>query len=133
MAPAELLTTLIEAGCRLMPDGDVLRVRPPRQGLTDELRQAIHQHKAALLALLTQPTPANDAATAMPSPEACPHPEHFPPTLTDGTTRQCRHCPHVWQVPCGCGSASWKPTAHWGADGAGTVLWTCEGCGSRDG
>lgn len=46
--------------------------------LTDDLRQAIREHKTALLALLSQPTPAHTAAT-VPSPqEVCAHQEHVP-------------------------------------------------------
>jgi len=68
-------------------------------------------------------------ATAPRTHATCPHPAYFPPIPTDGPTRQCRHCPHVWQVSGACGAASWTPTAHWGVDGAGTVVWTCRGCG----
>lgn len=58
--------------------------------------------------------------------------EHVPyeSTSTDGPTRQCQACPHAWQVPCACGTASWKPDAHWGPDGAGMVRWTCTSCGT---
>ncbi len=67
-----------------------------------------------------------------PAPRAqtvCPHQAHFPPTPTDGPTRQCAACPHCWSVACACGAAAWTPTAHWGVDGAGVVVWTCTGCG----
>jgi hypothetical protein len=69
-------------------------------------------------------------ASPVPGTGVCDHQAHFSPTLTDGPTRQCHHCPHVWQVPCAsCGAASWKPTASWGTDGVGVVVWTCKGCG----
>ena len=38
----------------LLPDGEVLRYRAPQGVLTEDLRQAIRQHKAALLTLLAQ-------------------------------------------------------------------------------
>ena len=51
---------------------------------------------------------------------------HIPydPTPTDGPLRQCRDCPHVWQMPCGCGAVSWQ--GDW--SGAQPV-WTCRRCG----
>lgn len=78
-------------------------------------------------------TAQQDDVVRLVSQATCTHQEHFPPTVTDGPTRQCRHCPHVWQVPCACGAACWTPTTHWGADGAGTVRWTCTGCRRRYG
>ena len=54
MTAVELFTALTATGCRLMPDGERLRIQDPQQALTDPLRQAIRQQKAALLALLTQ-------------------------------------------------------------------------------
>jgi hypothetical protein len=56
MEALELFDTLTLAGCRLIPDGDTLRVQDPHRALNDELRTAIRQHKAALLALLTEPS-----------------------------------------------------------------------------
>ena len=54
MTPRELLAALTEAGCRMTVDGDFLRVRGP---LTDDLRQAIRENKAALLELLRPYSP----------------------------------------------------------------------------
>lgn len=54
MTATEVLAMLTTAGCRLIPAGDTLRVQDPQQALTDTLRHAIREHKAALLALLTQ-------------------------------------------------------------------------------
>lgn len=54
MTPRALLAALTEAGYRVTVDGDSLRVRGP---LTDDLRQAILEHKAALLELLRPATP----------------------------------------------------------------------------
>ncbi len=50
--PTALIRTLQRGGCRLVPDEGVLRVQDPYHTLTDELRQAIRQHKSALLAIL---------------------------------------------------------------------------------
>lgn len=52
MTAAELLTMLTAAGCRLIPEGEQLRVQDPQHALTDELRQAIRQHKQELLTLV---------------------------------------------------------------------------------
>jgi hypothetical protein len=74
MTPIELVTALHTAGCRLIPQGEQLRVQNPRHALTDDLRQAIRQHKQELLALIVQSAPAHDvAATAPRSQEACTH------------------------------------------------------------
>ena len=132
----EVLAALRARDIRLMADGDQLRYDAPVGAVTTEIVALLQQHKPGLFALLQQAH-----ASAIPSPAAppvtigpCTHPAHCPPTATDGPTRQCRHCPHVWQLPCsGCGAASWKATAHWGADGAGAVGWTCTGCGARYG
>jgi hypothetical protein len=48
----------------------------------------------------------------------------YDPTPTEGPLRQCRDCPHVWQMPCGCGAVSWQ--CDW--SGAQPV-WTCRSCG----
>lgn len=53
MRPVDLLAALAKARYRVTVEGDSLRVRGP---LTDDLRQAIREHKAALLELL-RPTP----------------------------------------------------------------------------
>ena len=48
---------------------------------------------------------------------------------TDGwPTRQSSICPHVWQVPCGCGAVTWQcdwPSAQ--------PVWICRGCGAQYG
>lgn len=51
MTAAELLARLELNGCRLRVDVESLRVRGP---LTDDLRRAIREHKAALMALVWQ-------------------------------------------------------------------------------
>jgi hypothetical protein len=48
----QLLSTLTTAGCQLRVEGDALHVYDPQKSLTDELRQAISQHKLAILSLL---------------------------------------------------------------------------------
>src|SRR2546428_11810785 len=49
--------------------------------------------------VVVQEPPATEPRTQA----TCSHQKHFPPTPTDGPTRQCRYCPYVWQAPCGCG------------------------------
>jgi len=81
MTALDLFVHLTAAGCQLIPEGEHLRVQDPQHALTNDVRQAIRQHKAALLALLTQPAPANDATATEPSPqEACTHQEHVLPS-----------------------------------------------------
>ena len=81
MPPGELITALRTAGCRLVQDGEQLRVQDPHHALTDDLRQAIRQHKVSLLALLAQSAPAQDATATAPSPQQpCPHQEHVFPS-----------------------------------------------------
>ena len=53
MTPVELVTRLRSLDVGLTACGDRLRVDAPAGVLSDERRQAIHQHKTALLALLT--------------------------------------------------------------------------------
>src|SRR5262245_39743471 len=58
MTPGELITALHIVGCRLIPEGEHLRVQDPQHALTDAFSQAIRAHKPALLRWLTQTTPA---------------------------------------------------------------------------
>src|SRR5262249_52419159 len=53
MTPVEVLRLLQAMDCQVCVAGEKLRIRARSQALTDDLRQAIHQHKVALLALLT--------------------------------------------------------------------------------
>jgi len=74
MTALDLFLSLTAAGCQLIRHGDTLRVHDPQHILTDALRQAIRQHKAALLAMLTPerpyPAPALPCAVlAMQRPE----------------------------------------------------------------
>ena len=88
MSATALLTTLTSAGCRLIPDGDTLRVQDPQRTLTDEWRQAIREHKPALLALLRDESPAH---TPLPSPEDLPH--------VGRHGKPCSVCGELWQWP----------------------------------
>jgi hypothetical protein len=67
MTPVKLIIALHTVGCQLIPEGEHLRVQDPQHALTDDLRQAIREHKVALLGLLAPPAPANDAAALEPS------------------------------------------------------------------
>jgi hypothetical protein len=79
MTATALLDELRTKGVHLTVEGERVAVDAPRGALTDDLRQAIRQHKAALLALLVQPAPATDApATAPSTPEPCTHQAHVP-------------------------------------------------------
>jgi hypothetical protein len=73
MTAGEVLYTLQARDIQLMVDGDLLRYDAPEDAITDEVLTLLRQHKAALLALLTNPTPAaaEDNAEQRPeSPEA---------------------------------------------------------------
>jgi hypothetical protein len=131
MAPTELIQRLTSAGCQVRIDGESLRVRDPEHALTDELRDAIRQHKAELLQLL-RADPANDKPKPCP---ACGDVERWP------TTRGLI-CPTCWlaasapePVPCyikrcvTCGGTSWGPSGRRAADGA--ELWHCRMCAAK--
>ena len=62
MTAAEVLDALMKAGCRIAVEGNSLRVRGP---LTDDLRQAIREHKAVLLELLRPATRLPPAGCAV--------------------------------------------------------------------
>jgi TubC N-terminal docking domain len=53
MTALDVFLQLTAAGCALTRQGDKVRVCDPQHVLTDEVRQAIRAHKAALLGLLT--------------------------------------------------------------------------------
>jgi hypothetical protein len=65
MAPSQLIKQLSDAGCRLRADRDQLRVQDPERRLTNDLRQALREHKAELLRLLRAEA---DNDTPMPCP-----------------------------------------------------------------
>jgi hypothetical protein len=107
MTPAALLTILIAVGCRLIPDGDVLRVQDPRRALTDALRQTIRERKATLLALLT--------------PLACPYCQTVTPPEPNPPEFLCLECREVvgylskqgsfTPAPAGTGPIAWAERA----------------------
>jgi tubulysin polyketide synthase-like protein len=78
--PGEVLSLLQAMDCQVCVEGEKLRVQAPSQALTDDLRQAIREHKQALLALPAQPAPASDAAMALSPQEACAHQEYRTPS-----------------------------------------------------
>src|ERR671935_1396540 len=53
MTALDLFVHLTAGGCQLTRKEETLRVHDPQHILTDALRDAIRQHKAALLAMLT--------------------------------------------------------------------------------
>jgi hypothetical protein len=57
MTALDLFLHLTAMGCQFTRQEDLLRVRDPQHVLTDALREAIRQHKPALLALLTPDRP----------------------------------------------------------------------------
>ncbi len=62
MTPTALLDRLRALGVEVRAEGDKLRYRAPAGVLTPDLRQAIREHKAALLELLRPATPSPPAA-----------------------------------------------------------------------
>lgn len=101
MTPRALLAALTEAGCRVTVDGDSLRVRGP---LTDDLRAAIREHKAALLKLLRPATPSPPAGCAVrfvgPSPVIRgPHGEDPIDFRRDVEKQAWVHDPGWWRRP----------------------------------
>ena len=130
----ELLLSLAQRGVTVWVDAGRLRYRAPADVLTTDDKTTLAAVKEDVVRLLSQTTPADNSLPTEPGTlGVCVHRAHFVPTVTEGPTRQCQRCPHVWQVPCACGTASWKPTASWGTDGAGVVRWTCKGCEVRYG
>jgi hypothetical protein len=78
MDSIRLLTALISSGCRLIPNGETLRVQDPHRALTDDLRQAIRQHKAVLLTILAS--------------RDCRHCGHAGPPDVNWPEMLCTHC-----------------------------------------
>jgi hypothetical protein len=70
MQAEELLITLTTAECRLLADGERLRVQDPRQALTNDLREAIRAHK---------PNCWRCWRTALPTHASCPTPRPSTP------------------------------------------------------
>jgi hypothetical protein len=77
MTATALLDELRARGVHLTIEGEYVAVDAPKGALTEDVRQAIRQHKQALLALLAQPALALDAvATALSLQKACTHQEY---------------------------------------------------------
>ena len=56
MTTDELVAEAYRLGISLIPHGEKLRVEAPMGSLTQELRQALRENKAELIALLTEPS-----------------------------------------------------------------------------
>jgi hypothetical protein len=70
MTATVLFTTLITAGCQFRIEGGILHIRDPQHALTNDLRQAIREHKTTLLALLREhaaTNPLTDIAPKVPT------------------------------------------------------------------
>ncbi|HHY94540.1 MAG TPA: hypothetical protein GX513_05965 [Firmicutes bacterium] len=68
MTPSDLLAGLKGRGITLQPEGDALRYSAPKGAMTDDLRAAIREHKAALLALLSAGQAGQVEAQSSPAP-----------------------------------------------------------------
>src|SRR5438309_6843974 len=68
MTPTSLLDVLRTRGVLLAINADALTIDAPKGVLTNELRRAIRQHKAALLALVTASTADASPVSASLSP-----------------------------------------------------------------
>ena len=94
-----LLETLAGVNIQLTVSGDKLGIDAPKGVLTDDIRQAIRQHKAELLALLRQaevsPGPGEPAA-------ARPHSCEPGKATGEGQPAPCPKC----------GSLEWVPHGH---------------------
>lgn len=49
---AQVLATLVDAGCQVRVEKDALVIHDPRRSLTNEVREQIRQHRLAILTLL---------------------------------------------------------------------------------
>ena len=80
MTTIEVFHALQARDIQLTVDADRLAYDAPEGTVTEEVLTLLRQHKAALLALLTQLVPANDVAAIAPSTqEARPSQEPVPP------------------------------------------------------
>jgi hypothetical protein len=107
LTPGDLLAELSGRGITLEPQGDKIKYRAPVGALTPELKEAVSNHKTALLQLLTAP-PA-DAMSEEPCP-ACGTRERW--LWIDGRLL-CRVC-LVWDLaPLTLVREGWaRPSAH---------------------
>lgn len=88
MTATVLLDELRSKGIRLSVEEDRLAVDAPKGMLTDALRQTIRQHKAEILSLLAQATPANDALSKVSSGET------IEPVIAAAVPHTVAPCPH---------------------------------------
>jgi hypothetical protein len=87
MTPDELIATLRACGAALTVNGDRLKVDAPAGTLTSELRDALAQHKTALIARLMDGSAAHSNQDVM-QPELFDHPPRRPalPVMDDGVS-----------------------------------------------
>src|SRR5215831_9861095 len=105
MTALALLQQLRALGVALTPSPDgTLHYKAPKGILTDDLRQAIRQHKTALLHVLAQPIPLNKSplseAYAL-GQSAVPHPSS--PRVESLETS-----PVAWRCYCCMGTRRWR-------------------------
>jgi hypothetical protein len=80
MTVQEVLAAIVQAGGRLMPNGEKITVEAPAP-LPQDVLALVREHKAALLALLAQSALAHGAPTTAPSiPEMYSHEERNLPS-----------------------------------------------------
>lgn len=77
----DLVAAVARRGATLWVEGDELRVRAPKNALTEELRTALRQHKEEILALLRER--AAEGPTALAKVTPAPELLHEPFPLTD--------------------------------------------------
>lgn len=115
METSKLLTELQQRGVNLTVDGDNLRYVAPKGALTDELRQAIKDHKAELLELLQ--------ADAVPPKAAATDRREASERKRKDAKIRCQRCddctPHT-EHPCDYPESA----ADW-------LLYVCDVCGSK--
>lgn len=66
MTPQTLLTELRTRGVALIPEGSALRYRAPKGALTPDLRKALEEQKAGVMAVLAEAEKPKDANSAKP-------------------------------------------------------------------
>jgi hypothetical protein len=89
VTPTALLALLLQHGIMLRADNNALHYRAPKGALSEELRQAMQDQKAALLALLT-PDPYGADAAAPARKAGVRLVDAMPSCLACGTTRRWR-------------------------------------------
>ena len=97
MTSAELLTETQRLGITLAVKGDRLHITAPKGSLTSGIREALTQHKAELLQVLTSPerSPPSTVADRYPPDELgepCPNCGSKEKWIWYGERRLCRSC-----------------------------------------